>query len=128
MIPAHAQVDPEGYVRAMDVESSPDADTPRPCGVALLLCMLERGGEGVAAVMAQLAAQLQAQPPSPTNLLLREATYRCGPHLKFMAEGLLLGPLRVELGGCSSAAGAAALGHQAAAAGGHLQVRSLLDL
>jgi hypothetical protein len=34
----------------MDVESGPDADTPRPIGVGLLLCMLERGGEPVAMV------------------------------------------------------------------------------
>ena len=39
MSPAPLQVNPEGYVRAMDMESSPDANTPRPCGVALLLCM-----------------------------------------------------------------------------------------
>lgn len=34
----------------MEVECSPDADTPRPIGVGLLLCMLERGGEPVAKV------------------------------------------------------------------------------
>ncbi len=34
----------------MEVEGGPDADTPRPIGVGLLLCMLEHGGEGVAKV------------------------------------------------------------------------------
>lgn len=55
------QADPEGYIRSMDVESSPDADTPRPIGVGLLLCMLERGGEPVAKALIALAAQLQQQ-------------------------------------------------------------------
>jgi hypothetical protein len=51
--------DPEGYVRATDVESSPDADTPRPCGLALLLCMLERAPGAVAAALVALAGRLQ---------------------------------------------------------------------
>lgn len=34
----------------MEVESGPDADSPRPIGVGLLLCMLERGGEAVVQV------------------------------------------------------------------------------
>ncbi|KAK9829330.1 hypothetical protein WJX72_005222 [[Myrmecia] bisecta] len=70
------QTDPESYVRSMDVETSPDADTPRPCGVALLLCMLERGGDTVALAMISFAAQLQAQPISPSVVLMREACYR----------------------------------------------------
>ena len=53
------QADPEGYVLSTDVESSPDADTPRPCGLALLLCMLERGPDTVARALIALAAQLQ---------------------------------------------------------------------
>ena len=55
----HRQDDPEGYVLSTDVESSPDADTPRPCGLALLLCMLERGPDTVAHALIALAAQLQ---------------------------------------------------------------------
>lgn len=43
----------------MDVESGPDADTPRPVGVGLLLCMLERGGESVAQALLGLAGRLQ---------------------------------------------------------------------
>ena len=43
----------------MDLETSPDADTPRPCGVALLECMLERAGKPVAAALLAMAAQLQ---------------------------------------------------------------------
>jgi hypothetical protein len=45
----------------MDVESGPDADTPRPVGVGLLLCMLERGGESVAQALIQLATELQVR-------------------------------------------------------------------
>lgn len=44
---------------SMDVESGPDADTPRPVGVGLLLCMLERGGESVAQALLGLAGRLQ---------------------------------------------------------------------
>lgn len=55
-----AQADPEQYVRAGDVEATPDADTPRPCGVALLLCMLSRREQTVAAALIQLASRLQA--------------------------------------------------------------------
>jgi len=54
-----AQDNPEGYVRSMDVESSPDADTPRPCGLALLICMLERSPDNVAGALIALAAKLQ---------------------------------------------------------------------
>ena len=53
------QDDPEGFVRSADVESSPDADTPRACGVALLLCLLERGGKTVSNAMLSLASRLQ---------------------------------------------------------------------
>lgn len=73
---AEWQADPEGYVRSMDVETSPDADTPRPCGVALLVCMLDRNKDTVAQSMLALAAQLQAAPPTPENVLIREACYR----------------------------------------------------
>ena len=59
----------------MDVESSPDADTPRPIGVGLLLCMLERGGEAVAQSLIALAASMQ-QNPTPDAVLMREACYR----------------------------------------------------
>lgn len=41
------------------METSPDADTPRPCGVALLECMLERAKGPVAAALLAMAAQLQ---------------------------------------------------------------------
>ena len=45
--------------RSMDVESGPDADTPRPIGVGLLLCMLERGGEDVVQALLSLAQRMQ---------------------------------------------------------------------
>ena len=61
----HWQDDPEGYVLSTDVESSPDADTPRPCGLALLLCMLERGPDTVAHALIALAAQLQVNRACP---------------------------------------------------------------
>ena len=45
--------------RSMDVESGPDADTPRPIGVGLLLCMLERGGDDVVIALIRLAQTMQ---------------------------------------------------------------------
>lgn len=43
----------------MEVESGPDADTPRPVGVGLLLCMLERGGDDVAQALINMTGELQ---------------------------------------------------------------------
>ncbi|PSC67511.1 importin-11 isoform X1 [Micractinium conductrix] len=78
--------DPESFARNVDVETSPDADTPRPCGVALLECMLERADEPVAAALLAMAAQQQAAPLSPDTTLQREGTYRaigeCFTHLR----------------------------------------------
>ncbi|KAK9821560.1 hypothetical protein WJX81_001795 [Elliptochloris bilobata] len=73
---AEWQADPEDYVRSADAEAAPDADAPRPCGLALLRALLNRGGEPVAQELVQLAARLQAQAPTPEALLLREACYR----------------------------------------------------
>ena len=74
-----------GYMRSMDVETSPDADTPRPCGVALLVCMLDRSRDAVAQTILALAAQIQSAASTPENVLLREACYRaigeCFTHL-----------------------------------------------
>ncbi|KAK9845638.1 hypothetical protein WJX84_002303, partial [Apatococcus fuscideae] len=70
------RVDPEGYVRGIDVELSPDADSPRPCGLALLLCMLERGDKDVSMALLGLAQQLQTQPASAQRDLAQEACYR----------------------------------------------------
>jgi hypothetical protein len=80
------QSDPEGYIRSLELEAAPDADTPRPVGVGLLLCMLERGGEGPGRALIDLAATLQvpharrpprgssarglAPPPHPCHTLL----------------------------------------------------------
>jgi hypothetical protein len=55
------QDDPESYARSMDVESGPDADTPRPIGVGLLLCMLERGGDDVVSALLVLAQRMQVR-------------------------------------------------------------------
>ncbi|KAK9788462.1 hypothetical protein WJX73_006537 [Symbiochloris irregularis] len=69
--------DPEGFVRSGDVEASPDADTPRACGVALLLCMLERGGNVVAHTLMNLASRLQGEGRQGQEVvILREAVYR----------------------------------------------------
>lgn len=64
--------------RSLELEAAPDADTPRPVGVGLLLCMLERGGEGPGRALIDLAARLQAQGDGapPEVLLMREACYR----------------------------------------------------
>ena len=50
---------PSVVCRSIEVESGPDADTPRPVGVGLLLCMLERGGDQVAQALLELTGQLQ---------------------------------------------------------------------
>ena len=70
------ETDPEGFARQVDVETSPDADTPRPCGVALLESMLERSEESVASALVGLASALQAQPLTRESVLPREAVYR----------------------------------------------------
>jgi hypothetical protein len=78
--------DPEGFARQVDVETSPDAETPRPCGVALLECALERNEEAVASALVGLASNLQAQPLTRESVLPREAVYRaigeCFTHLR----------------------------------------------
>lgn len=67
------QEDPEGFVRSGDVEASPDADTPRACGVALLLCLLERGGNVVAHTLMSLASRLQVNAATPLQVHLARA-------------------------------------------------------
>jgi len=78
--------DPESYARQVDVETSPDADTPRPCGVALLECMLERAEKPVAEALVNLASSLQSQTLVLEGVLPREAVYRavgeCFQHLR----------------------------------------------
>ena len=53
------QADPEGFIRSLDADTGPDADNPRACGVALLLCMLRKGSSHVAEAMLSYAAHLQ---------------------------------------------------------------------
>ena len=48
-------------MRSGDAEAAPDADGLRPCGLALLRALLNRGGEPVAQELVQLAARLQAR-------------------------------------------------------------------
>ena len=96
--------DPEGYARQVDVETSPDADTPRPCGVALLECMLERAEKPVAEALVALASSLQSQPLTVEGVLPREAVYRavgeCFPHLRSRVDfkAWYAGELRSILG------------------------------
>lgn len=52
------QSDPEGFVRSLDADTGPDADTPRACGVALLLCMLRKGAGHVAEAMLSYVSHL----------------------------------------------------------------------
>lgn len=53
------QVDPEGFIRSLDADTGPDADNPRACGVALLLCMLRKGAGHVAEAMLAYVSHLQ---------------------------------------------------------------------
>ena len=79
--------DPEGFAREVDLETSPDADTPRPCGIGLLECMIEYSPDHVKQSILSLV-QLVAQNPSTSDdaIIAREAVYRivgeCFPHLK----------------------------------------------
>lgn len=59
---AWAQNDPEDYVRSSDVEASPDADTPKPCGIKLILSMLDRGGTPVASCLLAITSEIQVIP------------------------------------------------------------------
>jgi len=69
--------DPEGYAAGADAEASPDADAPRPCALALVSCLIDRGGGPAAQALLDLAASLQGAPPGDARAaLLREATYR----------------------------------------------------
>jgi len=69
--------DPEGYAAGADAEASPDADAPRPCALALVSCLIDRGGGPAAQALLDLAGSLQGAPPGDSRAtLLREATYR----------------------------------------------------
>ena len=48
-------------MRSMDVETDPDADTPRPCGLALLLCMVERDRAPAETALVGYATRLQVR-------------------------------------------------------------------
>ncbi len=78
--------DPESFARQVDLETSAEAQTPRPCGVALLECALERNEESVGVALVELAAKFQAGPLTRESVLPREAVYRaigeCFTHLK----------------------------------------------
>jgi hypothetical protein len=74
---AEWEADPEGYVLAADADASPDADAPRPCALALVACLVDRGGGAAADALLDLAKAAAAAPASDAaSLLLREAVYR----------------------------------------------------
>ena len=77
------QENPEGHVRSMDVETGPDADTPRPCGLALLLCMIERSRTTAETALVGYASRLQVSSTraySKCNLLTGSSSgMRCPP-------------------------------------------------
>ena len=68
------QADPEDYVRSGDAEAAPDADGLRPCGLALLRALLNRGGEPVAQELVQLAARLQARAALEPSMIRKSAS------------------------------------------------------
>jgi len=81
------EADPEGFAREVDLETSPDADTPRPCGIGLIECMLEHSPDHVRRSIISLAARVALNPPTTDDAVMgREAVYRivgeCFPHLK----------------------------------------------
>lgn len=78
--------DPEGFARQVDLETSLDADTPRPCGIALMEALLERNEPVVSEALLNLARSLQAQPLTVQTVLAKEAMYRtlgeCYAHIR----------------------------------------------
>ena len=81
------EADPEGFAREVDLETSPDADTPRPCGIGLIECMLEHSPDHVRRSIMSLAERVALNPPTTDDAVMgREAVYRivgeCFPHLK----------------------------------------------
>ena len=60
------------------MESGPDADTPRPCGLALLLCMRDRGPESTDAALIGYASRLQVSMTSSACLIACAAP-QCEP-------------------------------------------------
>ena len=81
------ETDPEGFAREVDLETSPDADTPRPCGIGLVECMLEHSPDNVRRSIMSLAQRVAQNPAtSDEAVMAREAVYRiigeCFPHLK----------------------------------------------
>jgi hypothetical protein len=78
--------DPEGFARQVDLETSLDADTPRPCGIALMEALLERNEPVVSEALLNLARSLQTQPLTVQTVLAKEAMYRtlgeCYVHIR----------------------------------------------
>jgi len=81
------EMNPEEFAREVDVETSPDADTPRACGIGLLECMFDHSGEPTRNALLSLAASIiQSRSISDESIIALEAIYRtigeCFQHLK----------------------------------------------
>lgn len=79
--------DPEGFAREVDIETSPEADTPRPSGIVLLECMLEYSPDNVRKTIMSYAQSIASNPSTLDDAIIaREAIFRivgeCFPHLK----------------------------------------------
>jgi hypothetical protein len=106
-----AQADPEDYVRSGDAEAAPDADAPRPCGLALLRTLLACGGEPVAQELVQLAARLQVPParalaalPAGATGVLTDWRARCAASAPACVEKSRGGPACPVLSGVPAGA------------------------
>ena len=73
------QSDPEGFIRSLDADTGPDADNPRACGVALLLCMLRKGSSHVAEAMLSYANHLQVWCNAPQLGIAHTAAFTLHP-------------------------------------------------
>jgi hypothetical protein len=81
------EADPEGFAREVDIETSPDADTPRPCGIGLLECMLEYSHDQVQQSIMSLAHSVAEDVSvADQSIMAREAVYRivgeCFSHMR----------------------------------------------
>jgi hypothetical protein len=81
------EMNPEEFAREVDVETSPDADTPRACGIALIECMFDYSGEPTRNALLSLATYIiQSRSSADESIIVLEAIYRtmgeCFQHLK----------------------------------------------
>ena len=82
------QSDPEGFIRSLDADTGPDADNPRACGVALLLCMLRKGSSHVAEAMLSYANHLQVSLSNFATTELATVNSAYADHLQLRVSNL----------------------------------------